>query len=410
VRYLFVTFDGGGNLLPELALAGRLRDRGHDVRFLGHPSQHAAVEDAGFAFGAYQHVPAYDCTERDATPIKDWTGEEPSKVFASIRDHLIFGPAALFAADVAAELDRHPVDALAVDFFLFGALAAAEKSGLPTAVLWHTVHAPGAWWKEGLPTLNVVRAGIGLPPLGDVFEQYRRVDRVLVLTSKAFDFAITDSELPANVRHVGPQVSMPQERNGRTRGRDQRPLVLASFSTTYQAQDELLRSVADALGTLPVRALVTTGPAVRLDGELPANVEVSDWIPHDKVLPDSALLVTHAGMGTVMAGLAHGVPLLCLPMGRDQHGNAARVAHLGAGLVLSADADAEQIAEAAHTGLNDPTLKQNSERIASRIRQEIAADRAVIELETLAQRRSRAGAQQLRPGYVSAPSSQTMPS
>jgi hypothetical protein len=206
-------------------------------------------------------------------------------------------------------------------------------------VLWHTVHAPGGWWKEGLAMLNTARAGIGLPPLHDVFEQYRRLDRVLVLTSRSFDFAITQSELPANVRHVGPQLTLPQEANGSAYGDDQRPLVLVSFSTTYQAQEDLLRRVVRALGTLPVRALVTTGPAAGLDRDLPDNVEVSDWTPHAEVLPRTALLVTHAGLGTVMIGLAHGVPLLCLPMGRDQHGNAARVSKLGAGLVLSADAD-----------------------------------------------------------------------
>ena len=32
MRYLFVTVDGGGNLYPELTLAGRRARRGHEVR------------------------------------------------------------------------------------------------------------------------------------------------------------------------------------------------------------------------------------------------------------------------------------------------------------------------------------------------------------------------------------------
>ena len=51
----------------------------------------------------------------------------------------VFGPASLYAADLVARLERHPVDGLAVDHFVFGALAAAEQTGLPTAGLWHTV-------------------------------------------------------------------------------------------------------------------------------------------------------------------------------------------------------------------------------------------------------------------------------
>ncbi len=101
------------------------------------------------------------------------------------------------------------------------------------------------------------------------------------------------------------------------------------------------------------------------------------------MLPHAALVVTHAGLGTVMSALAHGVPLLCVPMGRDQHGNAARVSKLGAGLVLSAGTESTQIADALHAALTDPTLKQNARRIAITIGEEIAADQAVTELEAI---------------------------
>src|SRR5689334_3411855 len=40
------------------------------------------------------------------------------------------------------------------------------------------------------------------------------------------------------------------------------PLVLVSLSSTYMTQDDLLRRITDALGALPVRALVTLGPAL----------------------------------------------------------------------------------------------------------------------------------------------------
>ena len=58
------------------------------------------------------------------------------------------------------------------------------------------------------------------------------------------------------------------------------------------------------------------------------------FVPHGEVLPHASLVVTHAGMGTVMSALSHGVPLLCLPLGRDQFFNAAMVERLGAGRAL----------------------------------------------------------------------------
>ena len=44
---LFVTWDGGGNVPPALGIAGELSARGHEVRFVGHPSQRASLEAAG---------------------------------------------------------------------------------------------------------------------------------------------------------------------------------------------------------------------------------------------------------------------------------------------------------------------------------------------------------------------------
>lgn len=112
-------------------------------------------------------------------------------------------------------------------------------------------------------------------------------------------------------------LSLVRSANGARDVGTESPLVLVSFSTTYQAQEEVLGRVVQALGMLPLQALVTTGPAVSLDGHLPANVNAASSVSHTDVLPRVALVVIHGGLGTVMAALAHGVPLICLPMGRD---------------------------------------------------------------------------------------------
>jgi MGT family glycosyltransferase len=417
MRYLFVTWDGGGNLPPELALARRVMERGHDVRFLGHRSQQAAIEKAGCAFSPYERAPDCDASRADGALIRDWEAGSPPELFGWLRERLFFGPAEAFAIDVLAELQRHPADAVATDFMLYGAHAAAERSGLPSAALYHTVYAPPTadvppfgpgldlpktaaereqqregramavrGWNEGLPTFNAARARIGLPKLNSVFEQFDRLDRVLVMTSRAFDFAaINGTRLPANVRYVGPQLELGP--NGRGRVGDGRPLVLVSFSTTYQAQQPLLQRVLAGLGTLPVRALVTTGPALELNSSLPANVEVRSFVPHAEVLPHTDLVVTHAGMGTVMASLAYGVPLVCVPMGRDQLDVAARVAHAAAGRRLSPAAREAEIVAAIRSALADRDLAANAGRLATEIGRELAAERAVAELEALAERK-----------------------
>jgi len=50
MKILFVMFDGGGNVPPQLAAARALRSRGVEVRFLGHAGLRERVEAEGFSF------------------------------------------------------------------------------------------------------------------------------------------------------------------------------------------------------------------------------------------------------------------------------------------------------------------------------------------------------------------------
>src|SRR5262249_28984865 len=96
-------------------------------------------------------------------------------------------------------------------------------------------------------------------------------------------------------------------------------------------------------------------------------------------------VVSHGGSGSVAGALAHGLPLVVLPMGADQPQNADRVEALGVGIALDAfTATPEQGRDAVSTALADPAYR----RAAERRRDEYAAlpgpERAVELLEALA--------------------------
>jgi UDP:flavonoid glycosyltransferase YjiC (YdhE family) len=130
---------------------------------------------------------------------------------------------------------------------------------------------------------------------------------------------------------------------------------------------------------------VTTGPAIPADAiHAPRNVTVVQRAPHSEVLRQAAAVVTHAGHGTVIKALAAGVPVVALPMGRDQLDNAARVAHHGAGVKLKPKASREKIATAVRRVLEEPGFRANAERLAAAIASDTAEDQAVQELERLA--------------------------
>jgi MGT family glycosyltransferase len=150
--------------------------------------------------------------------------------------------------------------------------------------------------------------------------------------------------------------------------------------------DQLQRAVT-AVGSLSVRAVVTTGPAIdpeQLDA--PANVSVVRSAPHQQVLAHADAVVTHGGHGTVVKALAAGVPLVCIPTGRDQPDNAVRIVHRGAGVKLPKRARPRRIAAAVRQVLHDPAYKQAAGRLGRDLRREAEVGAALAELEALASR------------------------
>jgi UDP:flavonoid glycosyltransferase YjiC (YdhE family) len=155
-----------------------------------------------------------------------------------------------------------------------------------------------------------------------------------------------------------------------------------------------LRRVVEALSALPVRAVLTLGPAIQ-PSEVPGsdNVVVVQTAPHAQLLRAGAsLLVTHCGHGTTMKGLAAGVPLLCVPMGRDQNDTAARVVHAGAGLRLKPGATVEQLRKAIERLLAEPAFRTGAARLAQGIAAREGCLDAVERLEALCAGTDRAAA------------------
>ena len=132
------------------------------------------------------------------------------------------------------------------------------------------------------------------------------------------------------MRYVGPVLDDPAWTQPWSPPEGEDPLVLVAMSSTYMEQHVTLQTVVDALGTLPVRGLVTTGPALdRRAVSAPDNVTVVSSAPHNRVLEHASVAVTHGGHGTVMKCLAAGVPMVVMPHGRDQKDNGVRVVARG---------------------------------------------------------------------------------
>jgi UDP:flavonoid glycosyltransferase YjiC (YdhE family) len=97
-------------------------------------------------------------------------------------------------------------------------------------------------------------------------------------------------------------------------------------------------------------------------------------------------VITHGGHGTVMKALIAGVPLVVVPLGRDQPDNAGRVVHAGAGIRLRKNATASALRAAVSRVTKDPRYRAAARRMAARLASERDDNRAVDELEQAAAR------------------------
>lgn len=82
------------------------------------------------------------------------------------------------------------------------------------------------------------------------------------------------------------------------------------------------------------------------------------------MLPRCGAVVCHGGSGSVLGALAHGLPLVMVPMGADQPLNAARCAALGIARVLDALRASPAAARAAVSAvLTAPTYRRAAARL-----------------------------------------------
>jgi MGT family glycosyltransferase len=186
----------------------------------------------------------------------------------------------------------------------------------------------------------------------------------LVLATSYPEFGTEPSTAP-HVHFVGP-IREPVAHGPWPRRSPDRPFVLVSLSSMFQQQETTLRNICEAVSALPIEVLVTTGRGIAPAAlAVSGDVEARSFVPHDAVLPSVDLVVTHAGCGTLMFSAGAGKPSLCLPNGRDQNDNAARMEALGLGRALSPDAGPAEIGGAVMDMLADETLHAASRAFAA---------------------------------------------
>jgi UDP:flavonoid glycosyltransferase YjiC (YdhE family) len=340
-----------------LPYASALAAKGHEVLVAGPNDLSVVVSAAGL-----NHAPFGHPGDKGLAPIWARVRLAPVEQQAAMAVQELFAGANAQAAfpGVLDTIRSWQPQLIVRDSVEFGVLVAAEVTGVPhIRVAVHQRLMEEQICRLAAAPIDRLRQAAGLrADEGAAL----RAERIFTSFPSSFEGpAETDTNSP--VYRVGPvKPGAAATLAGWEPDSDGLPLVYITYgtvATTAPEAQELYQTALSAVRELPVRALLTTGRGfdLRKLGSVPANVRVEAWVPQAEVFPHTAVMVCHGGSGTVLGGLAAGVPQVVVPLGADQPFNARSIAASGAGLALNKP-DAATLRSAIERVLGDPGFRE----------------------------------------------------
>ncbi len=368
MQILFTFVGGRGHAEPLLPVATAAQRAGHDVAVAGKSSVVATIDEFEiFGIGAEN-----DAAQTERTPLVDVDPEREARLLretvagTNIRRRMV---------ELTELCARWRPDVIVCDEVDFGAMVVAERFGVPHATV--LVTAAGSFVRRELlaDVLDTLRLESGLAP----DPGFEMISRRLVLSPFPPSFRDPAFPLPATAR--GLRLYDPGARG------EAPTTVYFTLGTIFDLESgDVFERVIGGLGLLSVDVIATIGR--RLDpaivDPLSPNVRVEQYVPQALVLRRCDVVVCHGGSGSVLGALAHGLPLVVLPLGADQPQNADRCAATGAGLVLDAmTATPTDVRDAVTAVLAGPSYRQAAAGFAAEVAGLPGADEAVRRLEQL---------------------------
>jgi UDP:flavonoid glycosyltransferase YjiC (YdhE family) len=382
MRILFTSMPAHSHITPSLPLVEAAVRAGHDVLYATGPDALRYVEDAGI-----KAIPA-GLTWAEA--LRRYTDAYPAETLAELDSvarlshlglHCMIEITAPAMAEELLPIARDWKPDLIVSTFveISGELVAA-LTGVP-----HAAHGFGAP-KTGTgafapfrPAIAQLHARWGVAPARTAaYLESPYLDiwpSALRLRADSWYYPTMWAIRPENMLPVSmprPEVlsGLPYERT-----------AYVTSGTTYNTTPGVLETLVEALSDEPVNLVVTVGKDGDPDrfGPRPDHVRIEHFIPQAALLPHCDMVVCHAGAGTILGALAHGLPLVMTPFATDQHELAESVESGGAGIACAPTAEA--VREAFRQVSADPSYRAAAIGISEQIHAMPAPDEIVEKLE-----------------------------
>lgn len=394
MRILIYAMGSAGDVHPFVGVGKALQARGHEVIVATSAFFESVVTRAGLGFRAMGTVEDF---ERIQGNPHLW---HPTKALPSIIRHAV-NPSYEPILEVARELNLPGETIILASSLAWATMSVRELLDVPVVSihlapsLFVSVHrqpvmhgAPvpqGAplWMKKiqwgiaekvvdfhVLPELNRFRGRHGLAPTRGVLHGWHSPDRVIALFPEWY--AAPQPDWPKQVIQTGfplfdesGQREVPRELEDFLNDGD--PPVVFTPGSAMDRGHEFFDEAVKSLKLLGKRGILISRFADTIPANLPKGVRHFSYVPFSQVLPRSAAMVFHGGIGTCAQTLRAGIPQLLMPMAHDQLDNLSRVHDLGTGDGLPPKRfKAKQIAATLDRLLHDPAVRQKTREVAGR--------------------------------------------
>ena len=381
MRILFASWPGYGHLLPMVPLIRAAQRGGHDVVV----SSGRDMSDVIARLGVAAHSSGVTMAESYArmpgdTMISQMPPEEQSGFAAR---HLFGAGAVDRSRDLLDLMETWRPDLVVHDTLELGAPVAAEANGIQ-----HVTHGYGPMLPDNAALVAAVGSAIQAAGLSDPVPA--------VFGAPYLDIAPPALRRPGTgpwtmVRALRPsagEVGADPSLSSKLSALPHADSIYVTLGTVMNQAPEVFRAVIEGCSRLRVNVIVTTGPGfdAALLGPTRSDIFSAPFLPQADVLPHCTAVVSHAGAGTMLGALCHGLPQLCLPQSTDQPFNTAALMPTGAALALQPD----QITPDAVSGalgrlIDEPSFRQAANRLRGEIDQMPDADTVLDDI--LAERR-----------------------
>ena len=323
---------------------------------------------------------------RSVTAGLDWLESEMEAAFPEMIGHVQAGTTKPFvigevfchrtarrmAADIIQLAETWRPDVVMREYAEFGGGIAAAALGVPCVL-----HGVGLWLnieelvKGGGTNLRAVAAEVGVvdvdlgwidgdlyldpcPPFLQAPSERPYPSASQLIRPVPFDTTAGPDALPSWVDGLS----------------GERPVIYVGLGTVMNRRGATLELILDDLVELDAEVIVTTGPGRQPEdlGPQPAHVHVEQYLPLTQLLPHCHLVVCHAGWGTVIGALTHGIPLVCVPISADGFMNGDSCEASGIGRSIPArELQPGLITDAARDVLEEPSYREAAGRAQAQI-------------------------------------------